>query len=505
MAPFPAEILLKIFTDLQKESPDALHAVAASSREFSRVARPLAYSELRFAAYRDKKEVLSDKAVKRMELWTSEGVAPLVRTCVISRGWRYQAVLVPSGLLKTFFDAIERFRGLRRLLIEDVELGGRLSKIHACLPALEDLEVDLTEAKEPSVFKPATTTEGAKLKRCQLTLRMKDGLPAFIPFLHPAYLTHLTLECNLHFWVKNASRLPAFPKVIALSMGGFAIEQASDILALLPKFPAVQKLTLSDLRDIDTSVFTAADFGTMVHTLTTIDVPSDLVPILLPAAPNLTHIKLSDSNINNIWDPTPVLSGVSSASIVSLDVYISMPDAPSLSAIFTALPQLRELNLQAYDGEDLTDLGGSRFGNTRKGFLDFLSGRGKHAQTALPASLKSFMITWFSDDDFNSDENWRWVHTLSDGDSDDGGGSSEDEDEGGVARTNAGVSDYIQSARDAILQRLPALTSLWLDYPPFLVTWRRLAPMGPVSFKSVVFECEQEGPGIQAEDFWASR
>ncbi|KAF7326145.1 hypothetical protein MKEN_00466000 [Mycena kentingensis (nom. inval.)] len=513
MAPFPAELLLKICSDLQKESPNALYAVAASSREFSRVARPLVYSKFRFAAYRADKEALSEKAVKRVELWTSEGIAPLVRTCIISRGWSFRDVLVPNGLLETFFDAIEHFRGLRRLVIDDVELGGHLSKIHACLPALEDLKVDLRDAKEPAVFKPAKTIEGAKLKRCQLTLRMKDGLPAFIPFLHPSDLTHLTLECNLRFWVKKASRLPAFPKVVALSLGGFAIKQASDILALLPKFPAVQELTLADLDDLDYSAFTAAALGAMVDTLTTIDVPVELVPILLPAAPYLTHIKLSESSNNTCWELTPMLKGVSSSNVVSLNVYLNMPDAAALSTIFTAFPQLRELHLQAYDGEDLTDRGGSLASSI------FSRGRGKHAGIVPPASLKSFMITWFSDDDFNSEENWRWVHTLPDGgsaDSDGEGGSSDDEDAdseekavddgaSSAPRTNAGVPEYLQSTRDAILQRLPGLTSLWLDYPPFLVTWRRLAPMGTVSYESMVFDCEQDGPGIEAEDFWASR
>ncbi|KAF7326118.1 hypothetical protein MKEN_00463300 [Mycena kentingensis (nom. inval.)] len=517
MAPFPAELLLKIFSDLQTESPDALYAVAASSQEFSRVARPLVYSEFRFVAYRGEKDVWSDKPVKRMEWWTSEDVAPLVRTCIIWPGRPLGATMFPSGFLDIFQDAIERFRGLRRLVIDDVALGGGLAKIHACLPALEDLKVDLTYAQAPYVFNPAKTTEGAKLKRCQLTLRTKDGLPAFIPFLHPAGLTHLILKCNLRFWAQNASRLPAFPKVIALSIGGLAIKETSDILALLPKFPAVQELTLADLHDIDYSAFTAAALGAMVDTLTTIDVPVELVPILLPAAPHLTHIKLSESSNNTCWDLTRVLEGVSSVNVVSLDVYLNMPNAAALSTIFTAFPQLRELRLQAYDGEDLTDRGGLC------GFLDLLAGRGKHAEMVLPASLKSFMITWFSDDDFNSEENWRWVHTLSGGgsaDSDeeetpsddvDGGGRSDSEKKAGhdgapsVPPTNAGVLDYLQSMRDAILQCLPGLTSLWLDYPPFLVTWRRLAPMGPVSYESVVFECEQDGPGIEAKDFWASR
>ncbi|KAF7326133.1 hypothetical protein MKEN_00464800 [Mycena kentingensis (nom. inval.)] len=493
MSAFPAELLLKIFGNLQKESPDSLRAVSASSREFSRVARPIVYSELRFSAYKPKNGTMSKKAFQRMDLWTSETVAPLVRTCIISRGvWGINASEASlNGLLAVFLESIGRFSGLRSLVIRDVALERHLSEIFHLLPRLEELDVELVYAKEPALFEPKVVA-GTGLRSCKLKLGLKDGLQAFLPFFRPESLVQLSLECKLQSWAKQAGDIPTFPKVSVLCLGGGAAE---DTIALLPKFPAVRELTFA-VRDLDISDFSARVFGPMLQTVKKADVPGVLVPFFLQNAPNLTHVKLSDAELSSETILT-MLQQSESRNVVSVELYLNMPDAAILSALIAAFPQLEELHFQAYDGGMLCDYGGAQFGDARKSFLDFLAGLGEHATATLPATLKSLMITWYSDEGLDDEENWRWMVELPEPWGD---GPRE-----GEPHTRAEVPAYLRSTRDAILARLPALTSLWLDYPPVLVTWRREAPNAPVLHESFVYRPGQPVPQIGPKEFWASR
>ncbi|KAF7326132.1 L-aminoadipate-semialdehyde dehydrogenase [Mycena kentingensis (nom. inval.)] len=521
MPPVPTELLLKIFDSVQNDTPESLRAVYSTSREFARVCRPMVYSELQFTAHKDKKAAPSRRAAQSMEFWCSEAIAPFVRTCIISRGdWGFRAEVVPNGLLVVFFDAIEHFRGLRKLVVDNANLDGFLPKIYHGLPALEELDVDLGLAKDPAAFTPDDAPGPTRLSRCNVIPR--KSLHPFLPFFRLDNVRELNLPLK---------GFPGtFPNIAVLSITGRTNGGEARVLKSLARFPALEELRLSLENVLDTPL-DGALIGPMQHTLKKIHISEvELLPTFIPGAARVTHIKISGEVAGcQIYH---ALTSVTAPSVVSFDCNLNVPDTEVITTLFSAFPHLEELHFDAYDGRNMEDEDDA-YSDVRRDFFDLLAGWGKYTGTTIPATLKSLMVTWAIEDAHRVGEHWRDMHRLgreqeySDEDENsDEDGSEESateqpeitvqddgaEDDDAAAEAEAG--EYLLATRDAIIARMPALTSLWMDYPPYFVSLRRDAGTGTLSeeFLSIAYEPDLLGPGLcpgtfwlGPETFWASR
>ncbi|KAJ7201859.1 hypothetical protein GGX14DRAFT_399807 [Mycena pura] len=342
MSVFANELLLRMFAHLGRRT---LRKVALANRTFSRLARTLLFSHFAVSRYVTCSEKLEHDPVSASQLlqlsqcldfWTSEEIAPLVRSCEISPRWWTKQVVVPQ-LLATFFDHIERFAALRRLNLWRLQLTGLAVSTLARLPMLSELTLqDCGVANGDSM--PSVSNV---LRLCHFLYTSSERVEEWLALLEPSCLRVLCTGAAPN----NGAVIPVFPYVHNLKVCINQPPTPADII-FLQKLPGVTKLNM----DLDWTDSPRPPLATL---------PADVLPVLADfrgpiralrlflARDTLTHIEtvnegsLDDFVMELQRLPAPLTN------LIHLDATFSFSSctATALEAIFTSLPRLEDVKI----------------------------------------------------------------------------------------------------------------------------------------------------------------
>ncbi|KAF7291426.1 hypothetical protein MIND_01287300 [Mycena indigotica] len=419
----PPEIWLDIFEKLPRT---CLPGIVSTGRTFAVLARPLLFAHFYFGPYglqspnphESRRQAvyltlgpdLQQFDIDRIEFWTSENIAPLVRECSIVP-WDPEetdttfivAEDVALRLLNVFFDRIHHFTRLHTFSAYDVTLtGGMLSKIFHCLPSLTSLLLNLGVSPVSESFTPRSLPPSLNkfiLEMEDNELYSADSLQAYVPFFVPSSLRELCLSGPLNLWSTNPDAIPTFSNVRRLAISIYREGTNPKLAVVLPKFPNVKSLSLYGLDDTD-EVFDAYwldDVATgckallpvlqMVTTYFHIHSPVVLA-IFMPGSTCLTCFKY-----HGRLEPDALLPFFSTfrlPSLVSLSVQlVGVVSLHSLKPIWYCFPALKHL-----------DLGFSCYlSTTQQAYgtsvaTEFLTTLYTSSTPWLPPMLKTLVLSW---------------------------------------------------------------------------------------------------------------
>ncbi|KAJ7061641.1 hypothetical protein C8F01DRAFT_1230879 [Mycena amicta] len=493
----PPEVWLEIFKLLPKPS---LSSIVATCRTFAQLARPLLFATFVFEPYGD--DLVGDGSVgdnqlqlylpphekrpfieERFEFWTSTAIAPFVRFCSVGT-WdvdeRPDGIAVNSDLalilLDTFLDRIPNFTRLRSLSLYDIKLTSHAtSRIFHSLPNLGELDILLQFLPNPDSF--SANAPGPALSKFSLVLDNfyeDDGLHPYIPFLNPTHLRELNLQCLFHSWSAHPEIIPVFPHVGRLSIHN---ESMSDIVhqrfaALLPKFPAVEHLTITGHLDVKEQVAgLAAGCQALLSGLKRVDIAQGLVTVFIPHATRLEDLTISYAKSEELL---ALLRTKKTYTVTSLHVDFDWDRAEpgTLERILESFPRLQHLRVN----NRVVGLETEEEATIATAFLKTLSAQAPDSRILMPSMLTTLMLAW----------SLRYH---------------------GVERRDTPRHAPIDLAatREALVALNPSLTSLWLDGTTFLLKWRRRMSDGYVSQQAYCDDYDAaKVVRVHAEGFWNS-
>ncbi|KAJ7201839.1 hypothetical protein GGX14DRAFT_464113 [Mycena pura] len=347
MSVFANELLLKIFAHLDCPT---LRKVALANRTFSRLARTFLFSHFAVSRYvacleKHKRDPVSASQLLQLsqclDFWTSEEIAPLVRSCEISpRRWITDKEVAVPQLLATFFHHIERFAALRRLNLSYFQLTGLAVSALARLPMLSELTLEDCEVANTDSMPSVSNT----LRLFHFSYSSSERVEQWLPLLEPSCLRVLHIGAAPN----NGVVIPVFPYVRDLQ---FCIDQTptpADI-TFLQKLPGVTKLYI-------VLEWTDSPRPPLVT------LPADVLPILADlrgpmlalqlflARDTLTRIETDDEESLDDFVielqrlPAPLTN------LIHLDAtFMSSCTATALEAIFTSLPRLQDVKITFQD------------------------------------------------------------------------------------------------------------------------------------------------------------
>ncbi|KAJ6555046.1 hypothetical protein DFH09DRAFT_1494165 [Mycena vulgaris] len=251
---FPDELWVEVFNHLPKTS---LKDVSSTYRTFSRILRPLVFSDFDFHPYAlgavgrrllpSAGEV--ERSFERLNFWCSLEIAPLVRSCKITpwqklgpvwSAWTFSDTDAPYILLAALFDRLSCFVRLQTLYALHVDFT-QIGVVGLCrLPVLTRLYIyDFNVAAGERI-----DTTGLSLRLSSFILYREidsaEGVDHWIALLDPDHLREMDVTLNPHVFSRTVANTSSFPHVHKLS----AIMNDSTVSDLLPKFPAVQTFTM---------------------------------------------------------------------------------------------------------------------------------------------------------------------------------------------------------------------------------------------------------------------
>ncbi|KAJ7198949.1 hypothetical protein GGX14DRAFT_664550 [Mycena pura] len=348
MSVFPNELLLRIFAHLRHLH---LRDVALANRTFSCLARTLLFSHFAVTRYvtclkeHEHDPVSASQLLQLsrcLDFWTSEEVAPLVRSCEISpQPWFNIQVAVPQ-LLATFFDHIARFSRLRRLNLSNIQLTTLAVSTLARLPMLSELNLESCDVADGDLMPSVSSA----LRLCHFSYESGKRVEAWLPMLEPSCLRVLRTDAAPH----NSAVIPVFPYVHDLSVCIHKTPTTADI-TFLQKLPGVTRLNM----DLNWTRSPRSPLATL---------PADVLPILVdfigpicaltlfPARDTLKRIEtdeedsLDDFIIELQRVPAPLTN------LIHLTAtFCSFCTATALEVIFASLPRLEDVEITFADYE----------------------------------------------------------------------------------------------------------------------------------------------------------
>ncbi|KAJ7124012.1 hypothetical protein C8R43DRAFT_40226 [Mycena crocata] len=225
----PDELLLEVFSRLP---PNTLKEVALASRTFNRVSFPFRFRNFAFQPHAlnptgslllPPSPTAVIKAFSRLEFWSSDGVAPLVRSCQIT-AWgaalgpvqlSFSTTHSPYVLRDAVFECLPKFRGLKRIRFDSVHF--TLEGINSLceMPALTHLNIEWCQF----VAGERLSSASQKLRVASFTIsdhHTSDAFHSWLPLLHPDCLRELdvAMAVPFHLFGDVAS---SFPRVHTLS------------------------------------------------------------------------------------------------------------------------------------------------------------------------------------------------------------------------------------------------------------------------------------------------
>ncbi|KAJ7064112.1 hypothetical protein C8F01DRAFT_1367511 [Mycena amicta] len=331
---FPDEI----WHEILQYAPKDLSGVSLASDRLRRISLPFLFSDFAFYPFyvttskysgqiglRDKIVVADvDKALDRLEFWSSSRIAPLVRTCTISEGKsgpntstkspnrfndseRHDADLLQAA----FFEKLVRFTRLKSLSASSsIYLGGR--DIYS-LTLIHELESLSTSCSVPGAEQVGGPTRKVKVRSFSFILDKNywsegGDLLSWLSHLDPGSLCHVELPVELvNFPV--STKLDRFPHVKSLRAAWWVGERnMARNEALLSLFPNVEKLELclgedqyypNSSRPEGRNFFQRRPFPALKN----LQIPDVLVSTFIPLAfESLTHLSVDSFTCAQLKD-----------------------------------------------------------------------------------------------------------------------------------------------------------------------------------------------------------
>ncbi|KAJ7644769.1 hypothetical protein FB45DRAFT_898627 [Roridomyces roridus] len=446
----PNELWLQIFQLLPRES---IKQLFSSDRRFSAISRTLLFSHLVFHPYhirhfweptivtRPSPQYIQ-LALDRLNFWSSDEIAPLVRECTImplDLKWERSDSADPSSshdLLTTFFDRIDRFGGLRMVRARYMCFSQATLATLCHLPCLDNVVMDNSGVADSE----GHIESGLQLHASRFVYRdlwggisgMK-GLQLWIPLLNPDDLRELDIS--------GGADMPAGPPFhnVHRLHAQLDCESASDIFAIWSRFPAVRVLAFKASKSAAQSL-TEASAAEAAHVLPLLEEYNSYCQLLplLPSRPTLTRLVVDSCA------PGELVSGL--RGMVNNNLHITSLDATlnatlrenSFIAICKSLPKLVGLHINILTTVKRWEY--EQAGKVERA-TDFFS---TLAETpTLPPTLERLAITWKFDEGLDP-----------------------------LCSPVERIPDFPRM-RDSLVGKCPDLKTLWLDGDDFLFGWRR--------------------------------
>ncbi|KAJ7644652.1 hypothetical protein FB45DRAFT_999624 [Roridomyces roridus] len=240
----PNELWLEIFHLLRR---DSLKAVFSSARKFTAISRVLLFSQFVFEP--DRYEMHLDGvrqmtfslpvhntvrlALDRLELWSSDAIAPFVRECTIAPRQRLGRAQIdlPDIVMTSFMDALAKFTGLKKFFARRVNFTQAAVAQLCRIPLLTEVVISYCGFVPDDII----DTVNLELRTTKLIhhdkVEAQDERNLWLTIVHRGHLLVRELEAGL-----NVNAMPVV-----------------DTLAHGATFPNVHKLHL------------LIDFSTMSH------------------------------------------------------------------------------------------------------------------------------------------------------------------------------------------------------------------------------------------------
>ncbi|KAJ7644760.1 hypothetical protein FB45DRAFT_1116524 [Roridomyces roridus] len=354
----PNELWLAIFELLPCESVKQLFS---SDRRFSTISRGLLFSQLALKHIRPDENLPSAKYIQftldRLDFWSSDEIAPLVRHCTITpwtARWRETGPDVarlesdraePSSctpLLAAFIERLGRFTNLQMLYARHVVFSQPTLAALCRLPCLDNVTMD-----QCGVGGEYIDTEGLHLRTSRFVYRDEwrgsgTGLQLWVPLLHPDHLRELKISGFPVFATMPPG--PPFPNVYKLT-ARLCCLTASEVLAALSRFPAVRVLDFESFTG--SSLGEASDASEATRVLPLLEKfkgDYQLLP-LLPGRPTLKHLVIDNCAPTEL---AKALHGMASGDhIVSLHATLdSTLREMAFKTVCRSLPNLVDLHIE---------------------------------------------------------------------------------------------------------------------------------------------------------------
>ncbi|KAJ7691450.1 hypothetical protein B0H17DRAFT_1063188 [Mycena rosella] len=454
----PNELWIEILGTL---SPDTLKDISVTNRTFCRTIRRLLFAHFDFHPYGVgphstpilPSDVEVTRHLERLDFWTSDEIAPFVRSCTItpmrSTGPAYPFDTVkasrskkpaPYVLLEPFFERITCFTGLRRLKARGAHFTPVALANLRRMPSLTHLHIDHFEitAVESMDF----ILQPLSLTRFSIShdVTREDGLEHWVPLLNPEHLRELNIMCNLRVLGESTDVIPIFPRLHKLSLL-LNLATMSRNLATMSKFPGVRVVTIEGWGEVDTwpdlRMQQPDSFPLLAEYIGTYKI----LPLFFCRA-TLTRITITDATpeiliaqLQGLRTPLNITSVT--AYFHRFDGNFGSFDTAVLGTLLDVLPRLTEFCLRItleLEDDDLEDDANP----VATSFFEALADT-----PGLPPTLQHLALSWeFEYHDLESEP------------------------------TVKGPPDLPQ-LRDALVERCPGLQSLWFDGHDFLFQWRK--------------------------------
>ncbi|KAJ6498888.1 hypothetical protein C8R45DRAFT_1210775 [Mycena sanguinolenta] len=366
LSQIPNELWLYILRGLSR---DTLKALCLTSSIFKNLCRTFLFAHFNFHPYavRDGATivlplaVVVNRALERLEFWTSDDIAPHVRLCKIipwqcqstprwekiglvwSMTWDFFVTDSPYILIAPFFESLEKFTRLRSLHAEEIHFTQSAVASLCRAPAITDIQ--LVRCKVAVGEHIDTTSLCLGVSRFALCdLRIDEIGRLWIPLLRPECLREL--RCNPRIFGGNVAAAPVFPLVHTLSTTvNFPDSTMSYVFSVLSKFPAVEILSM-DISMINPEIqpHFPVPPSTVLPVLRQYTGPLEMMALFLPRS-TLTHLVILRCNFNVLREE---LNMIQTSNILSLHVSLNDFDKESIGFIRPSFPRLKELHVRIF-------------------------------------------------------------------------------------------------------------------------------------------------------------
>ncbi|KAJ6477876.1 hypothetical protein C8R47DRAFT_643870 [Mycena vitilis] len=447
----PDELWLEAFGNLPT---DTLQDLSLTCHDLRRVTRSLLFAHFAFHPFvvrnpyivrQDSNCLLpADTSVaglmERLHFWSSEDIAPLVRTCDMVRFGADSTgshTIGQYALLDLFFERMSRFTGLRRLTTKYVDFTPTAMTNLCRMPSLASLEIGQFPGsrEEPEAVPRALKATSFSLRH---NLQRGDALAYWIPTLHPQHLRELKLMC--HLLGDGIQAIPVFPYVHSLSMT-MDFSTMVHNRAIMSKFPGVEVLCLwgwGEMEDGDELNSRLELEDAPFPVLEEYCGPHRAMSMFLGRA-TLTRLTVTDGYLPGVINQLQAVHGPVNITAFTANFFGAV-DTVAFGILLRLLPRLTQLyvRVRIEGGEDEVQFqnGVNRQATT---FFDALADA-----FVLPNILEHLALVW----QFNFDA-FAIVPT-------------------------AERPPEFHKLRDALVAKCPALKTLWIDGYDFLYQWRKV-------------------------------
>ncbi|KAJ7111865.1 hypothetical protein C8R44DRAFT_985332 [Mycena epipterygia] len=455
MSQVPNELWFEIFHYLPR---DTVKDVSFTHRRFARLSRPLRFTDFDFHPYElhglrlpSADEV--QRSLERLTFWCSDDIAPLVRACHVVPWMEnvgpvgsFSPTDTPYVLLSAFFERLPCFTRLQRLYCWGVHFT-RIGMANLCRLPLAHLRISNCRVAAGETIEPASQPLRLSSFLLHNDINSEDELDHWIALLHPECLRELDLMCNPRLFNEAIAALPSFPHVrklaakIWLSTG------------TLSKFPALEVLDNGPVISHDPPLQ-----STLLPVLKEYTGSHENLHLFIPA----TSLFRLTTRYCSPHELITQLHGIrTTKKIISLDTASSNMGYTAFETLCEFLGHLTELRIRIpFDVEQCTP---EDKGTPATCFLKALSDN-----PILPPTLEHLVLNWelfyFG---FESEEVPRWIEPPD-----------------------------LAELRDALVDRCPGLTSLWIDGQDFLLRWCKF-PDGTVDERTAYGGRIADKPGEQ--------